>query len=350
MQADFSLELGRDQPALELPWSSDDPQVRYYDLRNHPELVCQIPEAIAHPELGRFLARINAEGSPLATAKCDAWSSQEVAPEEEIFGDRKFVSYIDLVFVNGTDRCSLEKHELFAQELCRLLSQAPEIPATVELIIRNCYYHQEELVDEDEASQKETRSGISVADRAMNPCESSAVTHDGAQAQAIDAARSSVAESEAAGSLSHVNDAKAQLPADEPSGKLQLKDRVGLENTARPRQALSLKTEVRVEEQDRLKQGAKPQHVAPEQAVEPEPQVELEQAGQLEGKLEQLERAGKRATLEEQPRGDTLGSAAGFCFTVYVTGFGDANHDSVRRWIIGLSLLQNAVVQLSRTS
>jgi hypothetical protein len=345
MHADFSLELGRDDPALEMPWSSDDPQVRYYDLRNHPELVCQIPEAIAHPELGHFLARINAAGSPLATAKCDAWSSREVAPEEEIFGDHKFVSYIDLVFVNGTDRCSLEKHGSFAQELCQLLSQAPEIPATVELIIRRCYYHHEELVDKQETSQRETRLGISVAGRAMNPFESSAVTHDGAQAGAIDATRSSVAEPEAAGSLSYVHDAKAQLRADQPAGKLQLKDRVGLENTATPTQALSLKTEVRVEEQDRLKQGTKL-----EQKVELEQEVALEQGGQQEGKLEQRERAGKRATLEEEPRGDTVGSAAGFCFTVYVTGFGDADHDSDRRWIIGLSLLQNAVVQLSRTS
>ena len=100
MQADFSVELGRDAPALEIPWRSNDPHVRYYDLKSHPELVQQIPEALAYPELASFLSRINAAGFPLATAKCDAWSSSEVAPEEEIFGDRKFVSYIDLVFVD----------------------------------------------------------------------------------------------------------------------------------------------------------------------------------------------------------------------------------------------------------
>jgi len=102
------VELGSDDPALELPWSSSDPHVRYYDLKNHPELVKQIPEVVAHPELGSFLSRINAAGFPLATAKCDVWSSEEVAPEEEIFGDRKFVSYIDVVFINETDRCSFE--------------------------------------------------------------------------------------------------------------------------------------------------------------------------------------------------------------------------------------------------
>jgi len=143
MHADFSVELGRDDPALELPWNSNDPHVRYFDLKNHPELVDQIPEVVAHPELGSFLARINAAGFPLATAKCDAWSSSEVAPEEEIFGDRKFVSYIDLVFVNDEYRCSLEKHEALAKELCRLLSHSPGIAATAEFVIRHCYYYQD---------------------------------------------------------------------------------------------------------------------------------------------------------------------------------------------------------------
>jgi hypothetical protein len=145
MQADFSVELGGDAPALEIPWRSDDPHVRYYDLKNHPELVQQIPEAVAYPELGSFLSRISAPGFPLASAKCDVWLSSEVAPEEEIFGDRKFVSYIDLVFVDEVDRCSLEKHEAFAKELCRLLGHAPEIAATVELVIRHSYYHQENI-------------------------------------------------------------------------------------------------------------------------------------------------------------------------------------------------------------
>src|ERR1700704_5455997 len=98
MHADFSVELGHDDPALELPWSSDEPSVQYFDLKASPELGARIPEAVAYPALGAFLARMNAADFPLATAKCDAWHSQDISPEEEIFGaDRKFVSYIDLV-------------------------------------------------------------------------------------------------------------------------------------------------------------------------------------------------------------------------------------------------------------
>jgi hypothetical protein len=164
MQADFSVELGSDAPALEIPWRSNDPQVRYYDLKSNPELVQQIPEALAYPELASFLSRINAAGFPLATAKCDVWSSSEVAPEEEVFGDRKFVSYIDLVFIDQEDRCSFEKHEAFVKELCRLLSYAPEIAATVELVIRHCYYHQEEFVSEKASEpngpQSSAREGV----------------------------------------------------------------------------------------------------------------------------------------------------------------------------------------------
>ena len=209
MQADFSVDLGRDAPALEIPWSSDDPQVRYYDLKSHPELVQQIPESQAYPELASFLGRINSPGFPLATAKCDVWLSSEVAPEEEIFGDRKFVSYIDLVFVDQEDQCSLEKHEVFVRELCRLLSHAPEIPATAELVIRHCYYHQEDF-----SFEKST----------------------------------------------------------EPNG---------------------------------------PQSSATEGAT---------------------------------------ASVTGFCITAYMTGFGDHDHDPVRRWAIALHLLQNAIVQLNPNS
>jgi hypothetical protein len=221
MQADFSVELDRDAPALEIPWCSDDPDVRYYDLKSHPELVQQIPEAVAHPEMGAFLSRMNAAEFPLATAKCDLWSSSEVAPEEEIFGDRKFVSYIDLVFVDQGDRCSFEKHETFARELCRLLSYAPEIAATVDLVIRHCYYHQR--------------------------------------------------------------------------------------NTGPPQQMVG------------------------------------EQDAQLRSDDNCLL---KSNSVEDDPPP----SSTGFCITAYVTGFGDAENVPTRLWMIGLNLLQHAIVQLSRNA
>ncbi|MGC2742601.1 MAG: hypothetical protein WA672_05390, partial [Candidatus Angelobacter sp.] len=162
-------------------------------------------------------------GFPLATAKCDTWSSSEVTLEERIFGDRKFVSYVDLIFVDEIDRCSFEKNEAFAKELCRLLGHAPEIAATVELVIRHCYYHQQFVS----------------TNRPEPP-------------------------------------AKSRI---RPSGK---KSNAQLERKAHWEMASA--------------------------------------------------------------------SVTAFCLTIYVTGFGDSDHDPVRRWTVGLNLLQHAIVQLNSNS
>ena len=156
MLVDFSVELGRDDPALELPWTSDDPAIRYLDLKIHPELLPEIPEAVAHPELAAFLSRISAPEFPLATAKCDAWATREILPEEEIFGGEcKFVSYVDLVFADRAARLAFEKHEELAQQLCKLLKHAPEIAASIEIVIRRCYFH-----ENGPASSEDSESGF----------------------------------------------------------------------------------------------------------------------------------------------------------------------------------------------
>jgi hypothetical protein len=163
MHADYSVELGREDPALELPWSSRDGATRYYDVKQHPDLLLQIPEAVSSPELCAFLTRINAARFPLQTAKCDLWYSTEISPEEEIFDAAgKLVSYIDLVFAANAAsssegsggiarRLNLEQHEALAKDLCNLLKRAPEIAATVELVIRRCYFLEQGKAEEGES-------------------------------------------------------------------------------------------------------------------------------------------------------------------------------------------------------
>ncbi len=152
MQAEYGVELGREDPALEMPWSAEDGAVRYYDVKGNPELVLQIGEAVTFPELGAFLRRMNAVGFPLQTAKCDVWYSREISAEEEIFGAAcKLVSYVDLVFTAEDARASFERHEELAQGLCQLLQRAPEIAATVAFVVRRCYYHGKEN-DSDEST------------------------------------------------------------------------------------------------------------------------------------------------------------------------------------------------------
>src|SRR3954466_14051498 len=81
VHTDFSVELGPDEPALELPWASPDGTQRYYDLKRRPELLLEIQEAHDNRELGEFLVTTNSAVSVLETAKCDTWLSDELAEE-----------------------------------------------------------------------------------------------------------------------------------------------------------------------------------------------------------------------------------------------------------------------------
>jgi hypothetical protein len=149
VEADFAVELGAEDETLELPWAADDGGPRYYDLKRQPELLLNIEEAGREPELGEFLVAMNAPSSILETAKCDAWSSTEINPEEEIFGAAfKFGSYVDLLFTQESSRSSFEAHEQFARRITQLLKRVPEIPAAAELLIRRCFYHVEDEVRE----------------------------------------------------------------------------------------------------------------------------------------------------------------------------------------------------------
>jgi len=141
VQADFAVELGKEDETLEMPWAAEDGP-RYYDLKRHPELLREVEEAQGFRELGEFLAAVNSHANAVETAKCDAWASTEINPEEEIFGAPcKFGSYVDLLLSDERGRLSFSEHEQWAKRLMDLLKKAPEIPAAAEFLIRRCYYH-----------------------------------------------------------------------------------------------------------------------------------------------------------------------------------------------------------------
>jgi hypothetical protein len=145
VQADFAVELGADDETLQMPWAAAPGGPRYYDLKRHPELLLEVEEAQRAPELAEFLSKVNSAASPLETAKCDAWLSSEINPEEEIHeATHKFASYVDLLFSDLRFRFSFSEHEQLATRLTQLLKRAPEIPAAAEFLIRRCYYHGEE--------------------------------------------------------------------------------------------------------------------------------------------------------------------------------------------------------------
>jgi hypothetical protein len=145
VEADFAVELGVDDEVLDLPWASAESAVRYYDLKCQPDLLLYVEEAQSVPALGEFLAAINSSASILETAKCDAWHTTEMKPEEEIFAaNSKFASYIDLLFSDEHRRFSFSEHEKMASRLTQLLRRVPEIPAAAEFLVRRCHYHEED--------------------------------------------------------------------------------------------------------------------------------------------------------------------------------------------------------------
>ena len=141
MDADFSVELGNDDPVLDFPWTDSSGRLAYVDVKRHPELLPTIPEASGNPELAEFLRSINSARSPLQSAKCDTWMTTELAPEEEIFAaSHKFASYVDIVLSDAADCLNFSRHEEFVKRLVALLRRSPEIASSVEVFVRRCFF------------------------------------------------------------------------------------------------------------------------------------------------------------------------------------------------------------------
>jgi hypothetical protein len=147
MDADFSVELGNDDPVLDFPWKDPGSKLAYLDVKRHPELMSAIPEAEKFPEIREFLRTANSPRSNIETAKCDAWATTDLNPEEEIYdASNKFASYVDIVFSNADTRLSLPAHEKFTKKLVELLRRGPDMPSAAEVCIRRCYFNDEKGV------------------------------------------------------------------------------------------------------------------------------------------------------------------------------------------------------------
>jgi hypothetical protein len=149
MDVDFSIELGRDDPVLDFPWTDTAGRLAYVDLKRRPELMARIEEAEEFPEMGGFLRTANSARSMVETAKCDAWATTELNAEEEIYdASHKFASYVDVVFSSidvrlSLLRLSLPAHEQFSRKLIELLRRTPDTPSSVEVCVRRCYFGDE---------------------------------------------------------------------------------------------------------------------------------------------------------------------------------------------------------------
>ena len=141
MDADFSIELGREDPVLDFPWTDLAGKLAYVDLKRCPELMASIKEAETFPELGEFLRVMNSARSMVETAKCDAWATTELSAEEDVYdASHKFASYVDVVFSKIDVRQSFVLHEQFARKLVELLRRVPDTPSAAEVCVRRCYF------------------------------------------------------------------------------------------------------------------------------------------------------------------------------------------------------------------
>jgi hypothetical protein len=147
MLVEWSAECGADDPVLVVPWSAaaDDPTVPHFvDLRENPYDLDHLPEAELHPPLMQALRALNANRSPVFTAKCDAWPMQaeelehtqinlDMTPTEAPFG---FASYIDLVWRERPLFVSFHQQEQRLHRLSRLLEPVDIPYAAIECILR----------------------------------------------------------------------------------------------------------------------------------------------------------------------------------------------------------------------
>jgi hypothetical protein len=136
--------MGGGDAVLEVPWAAPEAGLRYYNLREQPELLDQLEEGRRFPELAEFLRHLNAAGGTFETVKCDAWATTEIESTEEIVSaSHKHASYCDIIFRDPLARESFPQHEALVRKLVELLAKAPEIPAAVEFVVRRCIFHDE---------------------------------------------------------------------------------------------------------------------------------------------------------------------------------------------------------------
>jgi hypothetical protein len=155
MDADYSVELGPTADALEIPWKDPGGMLHYVDLRGDllsvERNVEHIPEAQQFPALRRFLVELNSQPSPWETAKCDVWA-EAVEPEENIFG-AEFARgcYVDIVLAGDAAslRDSLKDHQRLARKAALQLDDDEELEATVEIVVRRCYFHRGGAAESD---------------------------------------------------------------------------------------------------------------------------------------------------------------------------------------------------------
>jgi len=151
LDADWSVELGADDAVLEFPWTDPDGNLKFVDLRAHPDQVEKLPETAREPELVNALLALNSGESVFASAKCDLWLDDDPVASERVHGPVKFGSYIDCVLAepDAAMRANFAWHEALVK-LAVEMAGSEDVPGSIEYIVRRCYYHPEGRRSDDD--------------------------------------------------------------------------------------------------------------------------------------------------------------------------------------------------------
>jgi len=146
VRVEIVQELDAGDDTLEVPWASPvQPGLRYLDLKAHPEQIDRLEECRKYPALASFLRKVNAADLPFRTAKCDVWSTTDLAEDERVDFELpvKVGSYVDLLFDRPDLNSKLEPHLQLGAKLSEILGPL-RVQAQMETCVRRCLFHPEE--------------------------------------------------------------------------------------------------------------------------------------------------------------------------------------------------------------
>ena len=136
MEADWSVEIGKDLPVIVAPWEG------FVDLRHDAAAVNRIAEADGNPALIDALTKLNASGSPVFTSKCDFWTltADEIDPfefdatSEEAQGG--IACYLDMLARDPLLYASFPLHESWVRSVTFALRECCQPQVRVEFVVR----------------------------------------------------------------------------------------------------------------------------------------------------------------------------------------------------------------------
>jgi hypothetical protein len=138
LEADWEIEIGGDAAVIDAAWPG------FIDLRSSPEKASEVAEVRELASLADILRVLNAESSPVFTAKCDVWPVDGVDPYEfdatAETASKGFACYIDLLPREPQTWCDPAMAVNRCQNLCMALRGCSLTHCRLDLIIREAMY------------------------------------------------------------------------------------------------------------------------------------------------------------------------------------------------------------------